>query len=377
MNDFAIVEVKDGAISAFAFLFGIFELHGLEVGVFPVPDINCDFFVVGRVVLLFCFWSGCGTEEEAFAVFGKGEVGVFADPPVQGYALCSRLGDFFCLIARANGPVIEGVFLLLCVKAVAVGNKCEMETGFVSGDFFVITCAREYGCGVTRAGANGVDAVGCAVFVGCGKNEIRTTFCEGVGDYVVIPRFSTGLEVAENECGAFGFFAFFLFRFFFFHFFSFRLLLRLFFGFWLFFFFFRFGWFFLFFRSTVFFSDFFFQQIGDPSSVFFGQFEGFDARGLKDVSRGKGDDANGVLGRFFGLFLVAFCLFYRVFKGFDEGDDITRVFCESNGFSARYRVRAVIRKAHDAEFGVFFIRADGEKSPLSVVGNIAGARAIP
>ena len=86
---------------------------------------------------------------------------------------------------------------------------------------------------------------------------------------------------------------------------------------------------------------------------------------------------SGVFGRFFGLFLVAFCLFYRVFEGFDEGDDILRVFGESNGFSTRYRVGAVICKACDAEFGVFFIRADGEKSPLSVVGNIAGVRAIP
>ena len=172
LNDFAIVEVKDGAICAFAFLFGIFELHGLEIGVFPVPDIDCDFFVVRRVVLCFHFWSGCGTKKEALAIFGKGEVGVFADPPVWGYALCSRSGNFFCLIARANGPVIEGVFLLLCVKAVAVGNKCEMETGFVGGDFFVIARAREYGCGVARAGANGVDAIGCAVFVGCDKNEI-------------------------------------------------------------------------------------------------------------------------------------------------------------------------------------------------------------
>ena len=234
MNDFAIVEVKDGAISAFAFLFGVFELHGLEIGVFPVPDIDCDFFVVGCVVLCFRFWSGCGSEKEAIAIFGKGEAGVFADPPVRWYALRSRSGDCFCLIARANGPVIEGVFLLLCVKAVAVGNKCEMAIGFVGGDFFVITRAREYGCGVARAGANGVDAVGCAVFVGCGKNEIRTAFCEGVGDDVVISRFSTGLEVAENECGAFGFSALFLFGVFWFFllgFFSFRLLFGLFFGF--------------------------------------------------------------------------------------------------------------------------------------------------
>ena len=217
---------------------------------------------------------------------------MFADPPVWGDALYSRSGDFFCFITRANGPVIEDVFLLLCVKAVAVGNKCEMETGFVSCDFFVIARAREYGCGVARAGTNSVDAIGCAVFVGGGKNEIRTAFCEGVGDYMVISRFSTGLQVAENECGAFGFFALFLFgvfRFFFFCFFSFGFLLGLFFGFGCFFF--RFGRFFLFVCSSVFFCDFFFQQIGDPSSVFFGYFEGFDARSLKDISRGEGDDA--------------------------------------------------------------------------------------
>ena len=271
LNDFAIVEVKDSAVSAFAFLFGIFELHGLEVGVLPVPDIDCDFFVVGRVVLRFHFWSGCGAKKEAVAVFGKGEVGVFADPPVGGYALRPRLGDFFCLIAGANGPVIEGVFLLFCVKAIAIGNKCEVETGFVGGDFFVIARSCEDGCGVARAGANGVEAIGCAVFVGGGKNEIRAVFCEGVGDRMVISRFNTGLEVAEDERGAFGFFAFFLFRFFLFDFFSFRLLLGLCFGFG-FFLFFRFGCFplFLFVRCTVFFCDFFFQQIGDPSAVFFG-----------------------------------------------------------------------------------------------------------
>ena len=266
LNDFAIVEVKDGAVCAFAFFFGIFELHGLEIGVLPVPDINCDFFVVRCVVFCRLFWSGCGAKKEALAIFGKGEVGVFADPPIGGDAFRSRSGDFFCLIARANGPVIEGVFLLLCIKAVAVGNECEMETGFVGGNFFVITRACEYGCGVARAGANGVDAIGCAVFVGCGKNEIRTAFCEGVGDYMVISHFSTGLEVAENECGAFGFFTLFLFWFFgifLFHFFSFG------FGCLLLFFFFRFGWFFLFVRGTVFFCDFFFQQIGDPSSAFF------------------------------------------------------------------------------------------------------------
>ena len=54
-----------------------------------------------------------------------------------------------------------------------------------------------------------------------------------------------------------------------------------------------------------------------------------------------------------------------------------RVFGELNGFSAGYRVGAVICEARDAEFGVFFIRADGEKSPLSIVGNIAGVCAIP
>ena len=88
-----------------------FELHGLEVGVLPVPDIDCDFFVVGRVVLCFLFWSGGGSEKEAVAVFGKGEGGVFANPPIGGYALRSRPGDFFCLIAGANAPRIEGRIL--------------------------------------------------------------------------------------------------------------------------------------------------------------------------------------------------------------------------------------------------------------------------
>ncbi len=79
LQHFLVGEVIDAAEGARAIELGADLLHGLDVIVFPVPEINGDFVFVNQVAGLFFRGGLRAAEEEMLAVATEGEIAAVAD----------------------------------------------------------------------------------------------------------------------------------------------------------------------------------------------------------------------------------------------------------------------------------------------------------
>ncbi len=360
-------EMHDARQGPLLLLLGLRLLHGLEVGVLPVPDVDLD--GLGRVLGL-GLGGGGDAEEQPSAVLGELEPSVLAD----GHPGREALGQGRDELDGGRGrrrPVVELGGRLLGLVVVAVAGEGELPALLVEGQVLVVAQALEQG---DRPAGRRLEGEGAVVLRGLGRHGVGQP---GAG---LVPRVVGGLgdrrllargQLADDEVGA----GLLLLLFLFLRLVRLRLLrpglgLDLGFGLGL-----RLGFPLLVLRLL----ERRLEQVGDEGPGFLGDLEALDPLDRGHLARGQVHDAEAGLGLLLGLLLVLLGLVDVGLDGGDREHDVPAVGGDDGPAAARGAVLPVRLQVADDELSVPVLGDEGVGEPPPVareLGPLDGAPAV-